>query len=87
MSYTPNPRRLLRIRKRALVVLSLRQCGVVDLESAPMPPSLLLSVLAFAFDIFTPFTVAVVGLGTDTRPSTRTYSDAISYWSGRNFVG
>jgi hypothetical protein len=32
--------------------------------------------------------VAVVGLGTDTRSSTRTYSDAsISCWSGRNFLG
>jgi hypothetical protein len=75
--------------------------GVVDLESGPTPPGLLLSALAlaFTFDIFfTPpvfafafdiFTVAAVtvGLGTDTRPSTRTYSDAISCWSGRNFVG
>jgi hypothetical protein len=70
--------------------------GVVDLESGPTPPGLLLSALAlaFTFDIFfTPpvfafaFDIFTVGLGTDTRPSTRTYSDAISCWSGRNFVG
>jgi hypothetical protein len=49
---------------------------MADLESGPTPPSLLLA-LPFTFDIFT---VAVVGLGTDTRSSTHIYSDASSYY-------